>query len=254
MKDQKKEITDKEYSLVRKITYEVYNKYCPAGQHGQVTKQDLYHFGITGLLDAAQRFNKKHKVPWLAFASIRVRGEIIDNIRKAPLLRIPQVKYKEISMLKKKKNEFEESGREFIPEELARELEWDVDKLQKVEKLSLKVISIDTGNTAQTNNEVLLSEIAVSKQSDIKNSSLEKTECPESDLLNKELSNIIQKCLEALKNPEERLVLVSRILKGMKLKQVAIILSCSIESVRQKQVHAQENMKTCLAENGWDSK
>ena len=257
MKNQKKEISDKEYLLVKRIAYKIYNKYCLTGQNKQFTKHDLYHFGIVGLLDAAQRFNEEYKVPWLAFAHKRIRGEIIDNIRKMPLLRIPQAMYKEISLLKEKKLEFKENGRELISKELALELKWDLKKLHKIEKISInKIISMDAKNINGDSNEFSLSnqlDLIDLKQSTVKKFDLEKIENPESDFIKKELFEIVQKCLKTIKDPEERLVLVSRILKEMKLKQVAVILDRSIETVRQKQISALESMKVCLAKNGWNS-
>jgi RNA polymerase sigma factor for flagellar operon FliA len=44
--------------------------------------EDLRSFGQEGLLMAARRFDPSHEVPFRAYASYRVRGAMIDGIRK----------------------------------------------------------------------------------------------------------------------------------------------------------------------------
>ena len=49
---------------------------------------DLLSYGRAGLLDAARRFDSQRGVPFRAYATLRVRGTIIDGIRSlAPLPR-----------------------------------------------------------------------------------------------------------------------------------------------------------------------
>jgi RNA polymerase sigma factor for flagellar operon FliA len=49
---------------------------------GYVEMDDLISYGIFGLIDAIDRFDYGKGVKFETYASLRIRGEIIDNIRK----------------------------------------------------------------------------------------------------------------------------------------------------------------------------
>lgn len=231
-----REISPKETALVQKIASTVYYEYCPAGEKGEITKEDLFHCGIVGLLDAAKRFNKELNVPFTAFAAMRIRGEMIDLIRR-PFIRIPQEPYREVIRLKKKKEEFLNIGQTPDSRTLSRELGWDDKKLRKIEALSVKIMPMDAGpETGRGFDSIFNASDGAG---------------PEDMLMKKELAGLVKKCLEAMNSAKERLVLVSRVLKEMTLKQVARIMGCSIETVRLKQKNAENSMKKCLSRNGW---
>ena len=64
---------------------------------GSLRREDLYQFGIIGLLDALERFDPEYGVTFKTFAYRRIHGEIIDAIRKEGGLSRDQVKrYNEI--------------------------------------------------------------------------------------------------------------------------------------------------------------
>jgi RNA polymerase sigma factor FliA len=48
---------------------------------GAMEPEDLVSFGQTGLLEAARRFDPTRGVPFRAYASIRIRGSMIDGVR-----------------------------------------------------------------------------------------------------------------------------------------------------------------------------
>ena len=51
-----------------------------------VELDDLLSFGREGLLDAARRFDESRGVPFRAYANYRVRGAIIDGVRRMSML------------------------------------------------------------------------------------------------------------------------------------------------------------------------
>jgi len=220
--------------LVKRIVSKIFKQYCPRGESGYFTREDLFHYGIIGLLTAEEKFDIKMNVPFNAYAGIRIQGEIIDAIRKSPHVRLPQEKRKLFNLLVKAKNEFLDQGEIPNSEELAQKLGWEVKKVLKVENLFNQVFSIDAdpGFNELTDNNP--------------------GDNAEKNVLDRDLANIMQHCLEALTDAKERLVLVARELKNKKLRQVALKLGWSIEKVRQKQISAKESMKTCLEKNGWD--
>ena len=52
-------------------------KRIPAG----IELEDLVHSGILGLIDAAKKFNPEKKAQFKTYASLRIRGSIIDELR-----------------------------------------------------------------------------------------------------------------------------------------------------------------------------
>ena len=59
--------------------------------------EDLVQAGMVGLMEAAQRFDPEHGVPFAAFASRRIRGAINDSVRESAwMTRGARAKYKEI--------------------------------------------------------------------------------------------------------------------------------------------------------------
>jgi len=226
---------DKEQELlVQRIVSKIFKQYCPRGESGYFTREDLFHYGIIGLLTAKENFKRKMNVPFNAYAAIRIQGEIMDAIRKSPHVRLPQEKRKQFNLLTKAINDFLNQGITPSSQDLAQKLGWEVKTVLKIETLLNQVSSIDA--------EPGFKEIVDKNQ--MGNA--------EKSVLNQDLAYIMQKCLEALADAKERLVLVAREYKNMTLQQVALKLGWSIEKVRQKQINAKESMKTCLEKNGWD--
>jgi RNA polymerase sigma factor for flagellar operon FliA len=226
---------DKEQELlVKRIALKIFKQYCPRGESGFFTREDLFHHGIIGLLKAKEKFNKNMNVPFNAYASIRIQGEIMDTLRKSPHIRLPQERRKQLKIFLRAKNDLLDQGKPANIEDIAQKLGWDEKTVLTVENLLNQVISID----AQPG----FRELADGNPGTN----------AEKNVLDQDLADIMQQCLEALDDAKERLVLVARELKNMKLRQVAQKLGWSIEKVRQKQISAKESMKTCLEKNGWD--
>lgn len=55
---------------------------------GHVDRDELRSFGREGLLDAARRFEPEREVPFRAYAALRVRGAMLDGVRR--LSRLPR--------------------------------------------------------------------------------------------------------------------------------------------------------------------
>jgi RNA polymerase sigma factor (sigma-70 family) len=54
------------------------------GTPPHVSREDLHSEGILGLIDAAIKFNPSKGVPFRAYAVLRIRGAILDEVRKIP--------------------------------------------------------------------------------------------------------------------------------------------------------------------------
>jgi RNA polymerase sigma factor for flagellar operon FliA len=75
-------------AIARRIAREV-------GSHVELA--ELVSFGREGLLDAARRFDPSRGVPFRGYASFRVRGAIIDGVRKSA--RLPRRTHERLSGL-----------------------------------------------------------------------------------------------------------------------------------------------------------
>jgi RNA polymerase sigma factor for flagellar operon FliA len=62
-----------------------------------LSKEDLYQYGILGLLKALERFDVNRGVPFKAYAYKRINGEVIDALRKEGL--IGRDKYEKVRQL-----------------------------------------------------------------------------------------------------------------------------------------------------------
>jgi RNA polymerase sigma factor for flagellar operon FliA len=227
-------VNKKEEKLVKSIAFKLFYKYCPMGEKGVVSVEDLFHYGIIGLLKAKKNFKEKKKVPFNAYAAIRIKGEIMDALRKSPLIRLPQEKRGRVKQLEKAKRNLSDKGITPAPDAIASELGWSDREVLKTESLSTATLSVDED---QENSNLI---------------QLKSGKTLESEILNKDLAIIIQKCMELINDASDRLVFVARDLEDMTLKQVGSRFGFSIEKTRQKHIRAKESMKSCLKKNGWD--
>jgi len=235
-------ITPKETSLIRGVASEVYSVYCPAGEAGEITRDDLYHYGIIGLLEAKQKYDGSKGVPWLAFAAFRVRGAMLDQFRKQPMIRLPQARQKKVKELKEARMDFLQNGIKPDAEMLAGRLEWSVEEVHKVSNLTPSLIPADA-DRREGEEGLKFGGVVLTGDGDD----------PETAAIRKEMAALVNRCLEALPTPQDRLIIVSRVLEGLKLREVAEMLGCSLENVRQWQKRVEKMMKVCMERHGWSN-
>ena len=71
------DLITKNLGLVKKIAWHLHGRV-----RGALEIEDLIQIGYTGLVVAANNFVKKEGIPFASYASIRIRGAIIDFFRK----------------------------------------------------------------------------------------------------------------------------------------------------------------------------
>lgn len=72
------DLIDGQMEQVRKLAY-----YYHSRVRGAVEVEDLVQVGYVGLLDAAQKYVRKEGVSFASYAGIRIRGAIVDHLRRA---------------------------------------------------------------------------------------------------------------------------------------------------------------------------
>lgn len=113
-------------------------------------KEDLYIEGIIGLLDAMEKFDMSKNIKFETYASKRIRGSIIDTLRREDLL--PKNVREQAKKIEKAYIKLEsEYGRTATDEEIAKELgvTSDVfyDILDKIKGISIVSMDSDMSNS-----------------------------------------------------------------------------------------------------------
>ncbi|MEK7088780.1 MAG: sigma-70 family RNA polymerase sigma factor [Patescibacteria group bacterium] len=81
------------------------------GVSGVMEKEDFFHFGIEGLSQAIDRFDPNRGIKFETYAIMRIKGEIIDEVRK---LEIKATGRKRYEKGKERDNYFHVSFDEFV--------------------------------------------------------------------------------------------------------------------------------------------
>ncbi|WP_051920378.1 sigma-70 family RNA polymerase sigma factor [Thermodesulfobacterium hydrogeniphilum] len=207
------------------------NKYSYQGQP-VINKDDLVSAGIIGLIEAYNRYDPSKRVKFRTFAEIRIKGAMLDEIRKVDI--IPR-------SVKEKINEFEEIIKELYKklgrmpkeEEIAQAMNLSLDDYYKFLE-SIKGISfIDIQSFKQRIPDLEEDDIFELIAGETKEDPFEKYAL-------KELQEELEEALNYL-NERERLVLALYYYEGLTMKEIAKVLDCT-ES-RVSQLHNQAILK-----------
>jgi RNA polymerase sigma factor for flagellar operon FliA len=188
--------------------------------HGRHTEyDDLINNGVIGLMDAIDKFEPDRMVKFETYASLRIRGEIIDSMRRQDWA--PVSLRKKIKTVSAAMSELEDSlGRQATDEELAAHLGMDVPELLK------------TLEDAQTLNILYIEEL---KTGDAGREPGGESDTVSAQYERQELKEIIAGLIEGL--PEnERLVITLYYYEEMTMKEIAMTLG--VTEPRVSQIHS----------------
>ncbi|HBM74132.1 MAG TPA: FliA/WhiG family RNA polymerase sigma factor [Clostridiaceae bacterium] len=202
-----------------------------------VDTEDLVSFGIIGLIDAVDRFDPSKGVKFETYASLRIKGSIIDEIRK--LSWIPRTAMAKISKLNEVRDDLKAKlAREPKDEEIAKELDITVEQMRKMENYVnyMSIISLDEVIFQSDDDELFL----YSTIED--NNSLK----PDKLLEKKEAEGILKEAIEML-DDKDKLVLSLYYSERLTLKEIGSVLKVSESRVCQIHSRAilrlRENLK-----------
>lgn len=216
-------------SLVKKIASKVIGNY----QYFSYL-DDLVSEGIIALMDAVEKFDLDKNVKFETFASIKIKGAMIDFIRKQDCFprRIKKMA-RDISAAEAElSNHF---GRTPTQQELAEKLCVSVKQLEKMqlEVYSLNVYSFEQVLFESNAESTLLDLLATTDDS------------PEHRLANKEVCSIISAAVADLKE-NEKMVIALHYKEQLKIKDIANILKISDSRVSQIHSNALKKLKKVL--------
>lgn len=198
-----------------------------------VEYEDLVSYGIFGLIDAIDKYDFNKNVKFETYASLRIRGAILDQIRKMDWIpRSVRQKQKKIeSAMSKLETEY---GRAATDEEIARELDISTEEL-------------DTWNGQAKVSNIVSLEDFIEQGSEIKmdashNSQFEQ---PERVVEKVELARMLEKALDTLTEKEKSVVLFYYY-EDLSLKEISRVLEVSESRVSQLHTKAIQKMKKHL--------
>lgn len=225
--------------MLRAIAREVLRQFGPAREYGQIGEEELVHEGILGLLEARQNFKVEKGVPWLAFAAYRVRGAMLDALRRLPLVRLPQEARQKVKELQAAGRELLQASGESDPVRLAEHLGWSLAEVHEVAQLTPALVTIGDPDGEDDEDAPLPLVLTDTLTPD-----------PEMAAARRELAELVRDCLEKIPQDQDRLVLLGRVVHGLKLRELAETIGCSIENVRLVQKKVEAWMRSCLARQG----
>lgn len=192
-----------------------------AGLPKNVSRDDLTSLGMMGLFDALNKFDINRDLKFDTYASFRVRGAIIDGLRKEDWL--PRSAREKAKKLESQIEYLEQKlMRHATPEELAEHLEMSVDEVYQIahEQFFSNILSI---NEQQDQDET------DGKAFSIRDNNMR---TPEQEMVQSELLADLARNIQKL-NEKEQLVLSLFYTEEMTLTEIGEMLDLSTSRISQ---------------------
>ena len=130
------------------IKYIPYVKYIASrlisGKPPGIELDDLISFGIIGLIDAIEKFDPSKGLKFETYATVRIRGSIIDELRKISW--IPKSAFSKLSILNRTRDDLESKlNREPTERELADSMNTSIEDIRNIQSYVnyVSVVSLD---------------------------------------------------------------------------------------------------------------
>jgi len=212
--------------LVKSIAKQIISR-CPAN----VEFDDLLNVGVIGLMDAADRFSPAYGKPFRFYAELRIRGEILDELRSNDW--VPRSTRKKFEMIDKARNRLEkEKGDSVSDTEVADSLGLALEKLQKVagKAHSGNFLSIEDLGSHDDDHKDLL-EVMQGDSPD-----------PDSVLRARELGGVLADAIRELPQREKIMILLYYY-QELSLKEIGHVLGVTESRVSQMHTKALSRLK-----------
>lgn len=199
--------------------------------------EDLLSCGFMGLIEAVDKFNPSNGVKFETYASYRIKGAILDQIRKANWL--PRSVFKKIQILMETYQKLEQTGEAFTEQKVAQTAGMSLDEFHEtlVDISNISCVSLDEVMTGYSGGKFSALETAEAVDSPDPLAILE-------DL---ELRQALRKALERL-NEKDQLVLSLYYNERLTLKEIGKVLDISESRVCQLHGRAILRLRSQLEE------
>ena len=198
-----------------------------------VEYDDLVGYGVFGLIDAIDKFDYGKGIKFETYASLRIRGAVLDQIRKMDW--IPRSLRQKQKKIDAAMNKLEwELGRPATDEELAKEIGISEDEL------------LNWQGQANVTNVISLDEfVDTSGEKNVESVGVNTFETPEEVIEKDELKKLLAESLETLTDREKKVILLYYY-EELTLKEISLVLEVSESRVSQLHTRALQKMKTKL--------
>ena len=198
-----------------------------------VEYEDLVSYGIFGLIDAIDKFDCMKEVKFETYASLRIRGAILDQIRKMDWIpRTIRQKQKKIEAVIKEVEQ--NTGHTATEEEIAKGLGITEDEYLEWQS-QMKITGLISLNEYMEQG----SDVSWERGSH----TTVGFEGPEERIEREELSKVLKEALELLTEKEKK-VITLYYYEDLTLKEISSILEVSESRVSQLHTRALQKMKT----------
>ena len=200
-----------------------------------VEYDDLVSFGVFGLIDAIDKYDFSKEVKFETYASLRIRGAILDQIRKMDW--IPRtVRQKQKKIDEAIKTIEMRTGKNATDEEIAEELGVSGEEL------------LDWQSQLKVTNVVSLNEFVEQGNEPVmdahRNTHFVQ---PEESIAEEELKQKLQESLDLLTEKEKKVILLYYY-EEMTLKEISMVLEVSESRISQLHTKALAKMKKTMGE------
>lgn len=195
-----------------------------------VEYDDLVSYGIFGLIDAIDKYDNMKAVKFETYASLRIRGAILDQIRKMDWIpRTIRQKQKKIDTAIK---EIEASmGRAATDEEIAKSLGISEDEYTDWQS-QMKITGVVSLNEFMESG----SEVPAEQNNQ------HRFESPEEVIEKEELKQVLAQALELLTEKEKKVILLYYY-EDLTLKEISNVLEVSESRISQLHTRALQKLK-----------
>ncbi|MCI9387698.1 MAG: FliA/WhiG family RNA polymerase sigma factor [Lachnospiraceae bacterium] len=196
-----------------------------------VEYEDLVSYGVFGLIDAIDKFDTSKEVKFETYASLRIRGAILDQIRKMDW--IPRTIRQRQKQLDTAMKELERrNGKPATEAEIAAYMGISEDEL------------LDWQMQVKADNMISLNEY-VEQGNDISSDKSISSgfDTPEGVIEKNELKEVLQEALELLTEKEKKVILLYYY-EELTLKEISRVLEVSESRISQLHTKALQKMKT----------
>lgn len=197
-----------------------------------VEYEDLVSYGIFGLIDAIDKFDCLKEVKFETYASLRIRGAILDQIRKMDWIpRTIRQKQKKIETVIREIEQ--ETGRQASDEEIAKALGISEDEYLDWQS-QMKITGVVSLNEYM--------EQGSDVSQDYSRHTTSRFESPEESVEKEELTKVLGEALELLTEKEQK-VITLYYYEELTLKEISNILEVSESRISQLHTRALQKMR-----------
>ena len=202
-----------------------------------VEYDDLVSYGIFGLIDAIDKYDYAKEVKFETYASLRIRGAILDQIRKMDWIpRTIRQKQKRIDAVCK---DIETRlGRSATDEEIASELGISDDEYLEWQS-QMKITNVVSLNEYM--------EQGAEVPAEGNQFTTARFDSPEENIEKEELKKVLEESLEQLTEKEKKVILLYYY-EDLTLKEISNVLEVSESRISQLHTRALQKMKTKLGD------